>query len=180
MPDYNIYIHAVGGGASNANPTVPWGAREDGGGASGFPTTSQGGGASSGAGFDAARAITRAAGYAQNPDSIIGSAVSALAKISPYVLAAYAVVKLTITIIDNATEFNALESGDHRSVNAWQNVKTAVGHVFHPVSSWWISYKTEREWSRENSRLTQQRDLLGDSVINTFRGRGVQYAKSLY
>lgn len=171
MPDYNIYIHAVGG-SPNENPTVPWGAREGGGSSVGFPTSSKSGSATK-EGFNAAMAITKAAGYAQNPDSIIGSAVSGLAKISPYVLAAYAVVKLTITIIDNATEFNALESGDHRSVNAWQDVKTAVGHVFHPVSSLINSLKTERQWSRESYRQSQQRDLLGDSVINSFRGRGV-------
>ena len=175
MPDYDIYIHAIGG-SSSENPTVPWSARESGGSNAGFPTSPQGGGSVSKEGFNAAMAITKAAGYAQNPDSIIGSAVSGLAKISPYVLAAYAVVKLTVTIIDNATEFNALESGDHRSVNAWQDVKTTVGHVFHPVSSWWNSYKTEKQWSRESARQSQQRALLGDSVINSFRGRGVQYA----
>lgn len=169
MADYNIYVHAIGTGGSNAyNPTVPWSAREGGEGSS--QTVSQSGDVSGGG---AARAIIRAAGYAQNPDSAVGSAFSNALKSIPYVAAAFAVVKLGETIIDNAVEFKALESGDFRSQVSWQNLKTNLNVVFHPFSSSWNSFKVRRQWAREDARASQQRDLLGDSVINSYTNRGV-------
>ena len=110
MPDYNIYIHAIGtGSATSQNPTLPWSAR-DGGGQS--QTTSQTSGGASGEGFNAARTIVRAAAYAQNPDSLISTALSNIAKAFPIVAAAVACVKLGETIIDNCIEFSVIETGD--------------------------------------------------------------------
>ena len=171
MADYNIYVRAIGTGvASNQSPTTPWSQREDGGGAS--QTASYSGG-SSGTGINAAFAVTRAAGYAQNPDSIINTGITSIAKALPWVAAAYAVVKLGVSVADNALDFKTIETGSYSSITKWQNFKQSVNNVFHPVSSIVNSYKTNLQWQKENEKLQAQRDLLGDSVINSYTGRGV-------
>lgn len=170
MADYNIYVHAIGTGtASQYNPTTSWSARE--GGESLSPTSSQtSGGASGSAAFGT---IIRAAGYASNPDSIISRAFSSLAKAFPIVAAAFAVVQLADGIITTATEFAEIETGDYRFGVKYQNFKTGVHIIFNPVSSTIQSFKTQAQWQRENYKLRAQRELLGDSVINSYTNRGV-------
>lgn len=175
MPDYNIYIHAIGtGGATNANPTVPWSAREGNGGGAFSQTQSRSSGANVGGdGFNAVKTITKAANTAQNPDSIISTAIVGLAKFAPWVAAAYACVKLSTAITDTVLDFQALETGYYGNQVGWQNFKQTISNVFHPFSSSINAHKTQRQWAIENQKLKQQRDLLGDSVINSWTGRGV-------
>lgn len=167
MPDYNVYIHAIGTGNGQSNPTVPWSQRESGDGTS--QTSSQSGGG----GVGIARAIIRASSYAQNPDSVISQSLSNVAKAFPIVAAAYAVIKVGESIIDNAIEFVEIETGDYRNGVAWKNFKTNMNIVLHPASSSLQAFKIERQWSRENQRARLSRDLLGDSVINSYTNRGV-------
>ena len=89
MPDYNIYVHAIGtGGATNANPTVPWSAKEGNVGGAFSQTQSRSSGTNVGGGFNAVMTITRAANTARNPDSVVSTAIVGLAKFAPWVAAA--------------------------------------------------------------------------------------------
>lgn len=172
MPDYNIYIHAIGtGGATNDSPTTPWSQKSEGGAFS--QTSSQSSDSLSGAGGNLTRNIIRAASYAQNPDSLISTATSAIAKAFPIVAAAVACVKLAETITDNVLDFRVIETGYYKNQVMWQDFKTTVHNVFHPVSGLVQSFKTERQWVRANERNRMERDLLGDSVINSYTNRGV-------
>lgn len=174
MPDYNIYIHAIGtGSASGESPTTPWSARESVGGAFSQTQSMSNGGNVGGASFSAARFVARAANAAQNPDSVVSSAFAKVAQIFPWVLAAYACVKLGETIIDNVIDFQTIDSGDYRNQIQWQDFKKSISNVFSPISSTISHFKTERQWARENQRRVQERDLLGDSVINSYTRRGV-------
>ena len=173
MPDYNVYIHAIGtGGATNVNPTVPWSAREGNVGGAFSQTQSQSS-FSVGGGYQATRIVTRLANTAQNPDSIVSTAIVALAKVAPWVAAAYACVKLGVAITDTVLDFQALETGYYGNQVGWQNFKQTINNVLHPFSSNINAHKTQRQWAIENQKLKQQRDLLGDSVINSWAGRGV-------
>lgn len=171
MADYNIYIHAVPGSPTSVNPTLPWSNRE--GGVSSQTTSQSSGGSSSGEGIGAVAAITKASRYAQNPDSIVSGAVSGIAKALPWVAAAYAAVSLAEKVVNTAIEFNELQGGDYGRSIGWKNYLQARANALQPVSASIQSYKTELMWDRENQRLRAQRDLLGDSVINSYTGRGV-------
>lgn len=173
MADHNIYIHAIGtGSATNQNPTIPWSQRESGGAFS--QTQSQSTGSNfEGQGMNAAKAITKAAGYAQNPDSIVSAGVAALVKVLPWVAAAYAVVKVGVSITDNVLDFQALETGDYRDQVNWLNFKQVINNIFHPVSTLVQAHKTNIQWANQNYKAKQQRDLLGDSVINSYTNKGV-------
>lgn len=172
MADYNIYIHAIGTGvASASNPTTPWSAREGGQGLS--QTTSQTSGDGSVNVEGAFNAVIRTAGYASNPDALISKAVTSLARAFPIIAAAYAVVQLGEAVINNAIEFSEIETGDYRFGVQYQNVKAINNLVFHPVSSVVQNYKAQNQWQRENYKLRAQRELLGDSVINSYTNRGV-------
>ena len=76
-------------------------------------------------------------------------------------------------ITDTVLDFQALETGYHGNQVGWQNFKQTINNVFHPFSSSINAHKTQRQWAIENQKLKQQRDLLGDSVINSWTGRGV-------
>lgn len=172
MPDYNIYIRAISGGVGNINPTVPWSMRDNGGGAGGA-TTSASSDSLGGAGANAASGIIKATSFMANPDSLIASAITAIGKAFPIAAAAYAVVKLGEAILDNAFDFAVLDSGDYRFQTQWQNFKTGTNIALHPISSSISAFKVEKQWQRENYKRQAQRDLLGDSVINSYTGRGV-------
>lgn len=174
MPDYNIYIHAIGNsGGFNQNPTTPWSARDSVGGAFSQTQSNSNSGDIGSASVNAARIVARVANTAQNPDSVVSSALSVIGRAFPWILAAYACVKLGETIIDNALDFQTIESGDYRNQVQWQDFKKGVSNVLHPISSTINHFKVERQWARENQRRVQERDLLGDSVINSYTRRGV-------
>lgn len=170
MADYNIYIHAIGnGGATNNNPTIAWGDREDG---SAFsPTASKGSGGFSSA--QIAKNIIKATNIMQNPDSLIASAVGTVVKAAPIIAAAFAVVSVGVKIVDTCHDYSALQSGDYRSQIQWQNFKQGFSNVFHPFSSTIQHFRTNLEWNIENQKREQQRALFGDSVINSYTNRGV-------
>lgn len=172
MADYNIYIRAIGTGtASQYNPTTPWGAREGGAGLS--QTVSQTSGEGNTNVEGAFNTVIRAAGYASNPDSLVSKAVTSLARAFPIIAAAYAVVELGESILNNAIEFSEIETGDYRFGVRYQNAKAINNLVFHPVSSIVQNHKVQNQWQRENYKLRAQRELLGDSVINSYTNRGV-------
>lgn len=171
MADHNIYIHAVGTGSpTNQNPTVPWSQKEGGGAFN--QTQSQSDGMFGGAGT-AVKALSKAAGVAQNPDSVVSGAIAGVSKALPWVAAAYAVIKVGVSVADNVTEFSEIESGNYAAGNVWRDVKTMTGLALHPVSSLIQAYKTERQWERQNKRFRAEQELLGGSVINSYTNRGV-------
>lgn len=170
MADYNIYIHAVGTGSGTSyNPTMPWSQRQN----AQSQTESQGGSNVGGAGFNAAAMVTRAATIAQNPDAMVGSAFSNAMKAIPWVAAAFAVVKLTESVIDTAIEFGEIESGDYRGGNQWRDVKQMIKTMLHPVSTFVSHFKLEAEIKRDTQRAKLQQDLLGGSQVNSYTRRGV-------
>lgn len=177
MPDYNIYIHAVGGGGEGYNPTMPWSARDGGaagGGGGAAPTTSQTSGGDFGsASSSVLRTTLRALQFANSPDSIVGAAINSVAKVIPWVAVAVAVIKLGETITENVLDFGAIESGDYKYQKIWQDAKAGLSAVLNPVSTMVQTFKQQKQWARENTKLKAQRDLLGDSVINSYSNRGV-------
>lgn len=171
MADYNIYIHAIGTGGSTANnPTIPWSARE--GDEAMSPTTAfPANFGTNGSGV--AKAIIKASSIAQNPDSVLSQAVSNVAKAIPFVAAAFAVVKLAVSTADTALDFYTMQTGEYTGKIGWNNFKQVMAVPFHPFSSMIDAYKQEVRWGIENSKRTQERQLLGDSVINSYTNKGV-------
>lgn len=163
MPDYNIYIHAVGGSsASEFNPTVPWGIKEQ--------------GAPSGATSDVTSwgnnqeielgMISSVANTASNPDSLIQMGVSALAKAFPWVAVAIAVVMTAEKIYSTCLDFSSLQSGDYSTLIGYNNFKANINSFLHPYSTTMNRYRENLVNNLDNDRKSLQRALLGDSVIN--------------
>ena len=168
--DYNIYIHAIGNGAStNQNPTVPWSQREG----NGAFNQTQSQSSDDGLGRDAANIVSKIARAASNPDSVVATAASKFAKILPWVAAAYVVAQVSLKISEEVMDYQAIQSGDYSTQAAWQNWKQGVRNFFQPVSSHWSAHKVRLQWNNENLKRERHRDLLGDSVINSYTNRGV-------
>ena len=165
MADYNIYLHAVNTGASNS-PTTPWSQKEGGGSSQ---TTIDGGSGSGASGLS----FSRMAAFAQNPDSAISSGFGMMSKALPWVAAAYAAVKIGISITENVIEFREIESGDHRASTEWGNVKQALNIALHPFSSTIQNLKTVAQWKKQDETARMNQDLVGGSVMNSYTRRGV-------
>ena len=171
MADYNIYIHAIGNGTQTEfNPTVPWSQKEKGEGSS--PTESWSGGT---AFFNAMGGVRSAMNI--NPNGIASSAITSAASSVPVVAVAAAVIMATAKTLNSAyacyTGYVALTQGDYRRQIELQNGRQMISNLRNPISAINNAIKTQLEWNVMNSRLSQERELLGDSVINSYTNRGV-------
>lgn len=169
MPDYNIYIHAIGTGSNGGGfaPTTPWSQREGGDGTT--PTQAWGGFGGSGV----AGAIAGASRLISNPDSIVAGATSSVFKSAAYVACAALVVRTVVFIGSKVEDYNALLSGDEVIVRRRQDVLQGINNLFHPFSASINNFKQKVLLQQENDKRVSQRQLLGDSVINSYTGRGV-------
>ena len=163
MPDYNIYIHSAI--TSNAtSPTKPW--------------VSQTGenapwGSSDSLTSQITKSVSKTAGVLMNPDSIISTGTSALIKAIPWIAIAIIVAKAVDKLVSTSINYNSLESGDYRDSIAWANFKSNFSWIFKPFSTGWNEMQTQNKYRIENYRQTMKRELLGDSIINSYTNRGV-------
>lgn len=163
MPDYNIYIHSAIS-SSSGEATKPWTSKSS----SLFPWNSEDSLSS-----NIAKTMSKASGVMMNPDGIISQGVSMLAKAIPWVAIAIIVAKVADKIITTCTSYNALETGDYRDSVNYSNFKANLSWLFKPASTAWNEVQAQNKYRIENYKLSQQRALLGDSVVNSFYDRGV-------
>lgn len=151
MADYNIYIRD--GRKGSQTKTTAWEETEG-------KTTSWG------------SAATDAVNAMGNPDSLIAKGVGLL-KAVPYVAAAFVVAKTAQKAFETAHRFQQAESGDYRISVEMGNFRQTINNIFHPFSST-INYNlAQQQYRIEDDRRAQQRQLLGDAVVNQYTGRGV-------
>lgn len=152
--DYNIYLHNVESTEKN-DPTKPWTSSSE---------------ANTNFQDKLAKGITKGIGIAENPDGIVSGAVSkgmgALAKVFPWIAVAYAVLKLTDKVISTANTFITTETGDYRFATQYNNFKAGLGACFRPVSTTINYLQFEQRIRIENKRLSMERELFGDSLVN--------------
>ena len=151
MPDYNIYIRD--GSRGSQTKTTAWEETEG-------KTTAWG------------EKATETVNAMSNPDSLVSKGVGLL-KAVPYVAAAFMVAKLAQKAFETAHQFQVAETGDYRMTVEMGNFKQTISNIFHPFSST-INYNlAQQQYRIENDRRAQQRELLGDAIINQYTGRGV-------
>lgn len=160
MSDYNIYIRGSGFAARENNPTKAWSNSYD-------DTETE----TSGGGF--LGAFQNITDFAQSPDSLIQKGVGFLRKAMPAVLVAAMVYKLADGIITTSAEFATNETGDYRFITAYENFKASAQMVFRPFSTTLNYFRSEQVNRVHNYKVKQHRDLLGDSVINSYTNKGV-------
>ena len=160
MADYNIYIHSAETGGGISNPTTPWNANKEAGGGN-SQTESW------------ASNVSKAAGVVGNPDMLVGMSASKFMKAIPAIAAAYVVCKTASAIYETNINIGSIKSGDYTKVVKLNNFKATVNAITHPFSSTLNYLKQRIEWDVENERRTLERELLGDSVINSYSNRGV-------
>lgn len=144
--DYNIYLHDTES-VESSDPTKPWTSSSDG--KSNFED-------------NFTRGVQRATGIMQNPDGIISGAVGKAMKAVPYVAAAYAVLRLTDSVITTANTFITTATGDYRFSTQYNNFKTCLESVFRPVSTTMNFLKVRQNIEVENQKKALKRELTGD------------------
>lgn len=166
MPDYNIYIHAISDNSQNS-PTTPWSNRG-------------GTGASGGNNGDGDKnksnpigAFSRAVNTLVNPDSLVAQGLSVLQKALPPIAAAFVVVSASEKLASLQCNYLANINGDYRYAHAWNNYQATKNLLFSPVSTIAGAYMESRMRDVEDERRRIQATLLGDSVINSYYGKGV-------
>ena len=156
MADYNIYIHTIGGGSSDSgSKTTPVSFNSE------SPTKSW------------TSVAQKGISIASNPDSLVSSGIGAFAKAIPAIAIAYAAIKLTDKAITTVNSFVTTETGDYRFTVGYENFKTNIRTVLTPFSSSLSALKSVQNMRIEDMKRSQQRELLGDSVINSLTSYGV-------
>lgn len=163
MADYNIYIRAIGGTSPNesTNPFVPWGAEINGGETHTQPWANQG--ASSGPDM---------VGIG-NTMYLASKGVSAIKKALPIIAAATTVITITDKVLANAMEYSSIVNGDFGAKIERENMRAYFRSMMNPVGTMINEFMANTRVNVENQRRRLQRDLLGDSVINSYTNRGV-------
>lgn len=152
MADYNIYIRD--GSRGSQTKTTAWEETEG-------KTTAWG------------EKATETVNVAMNPDSLISKGFNFAKKAIPAVATAFLVAKAAQMAFETAHQFQVIETGDYRMTVAMGNFKQTINNIFHPFSST-INYNLAKANYRvEDERRAQQRELLGDAIINQYTGRGV-------
>lgn len=148
--DYNIYIHNAES-VESSDPTKPWASssNKEGNFQDNFT-----------------RGIQKATSILQNPDGLVQSAISKGMKALPWVAAAYAVLKLTDSVISTANQFITAETGDYRFATQYNNFKAGLSACFRPFSTTINYFKVEQQIRLENNKKAANRELFGDSMIN--------------
>lgn len=150
--DYHIYIHDPNGASGNGsgNKTTPFSAKSS---DESFKTAVQ-------------QPYSIAKGLASGNGVSMG--VSALTKVAPWV----AVVVAAITTTDKVltTGFGHLEeyTGDYSYNVNYNNFKTKLGMVLHPVKTYMTTRHKDAQWKKQNKEITQQNRLIGNSILKDF------------
>ena len=159
MADYNIYIHNLGGGNNQVNPTKPWKSTDV------SPTQSW------------SEKDTSLVESEQTPPFIANEAIGTLSKykgkVGVAVAAATAVVETSYQILKQITPFIAAETGDFRMSTAISNYESLKNSIFNPVSTVIQLARQSQQFRLEDQRKTMNRELLGDSEINRYTNRGI-------
>jgi len=156
MADYNIYIHSDQSNGSSSK-TSAWNSDMK----PSDETSSWEGKAQ------------QVIGYAQNPDSLVSKGISTIARAIPAVAVAFAVVKLVDKVITTSNSFISTESGDYRSTTIYSNFKGLLKTTLTPFSTTINYLQGEQALRIENRSREQYRELLGDSIINSYSNYGV-------
>lgn len=167
MADYNIYIHAIGNGTQTAfNPTIPWSQKGQEGASPTQPWQSN-------ESSNIANSLMAVGSIAMNPDSIVGTAVSGASKYSAIIAVAAFVVGAVVNITGKVENYKALLSGDKVWVTHREDVQKGFQNLMRPISSEREAYYNKVLLTQQNEKRALESQLLGDSVINRYTGRGV-------
>lgn len=158
MADYNIYIHFGGYSNTGNSPTQPW-------------RNNSGGGQMQAWGNQQEQAQED-----DNIDSVkelVSKGNSLLKKTFPKVAAAFVAVKVGEKLVESAVDYSALFTGDYRASHTIDNYKAMMHAMVHPFSTTINIIKTNMLNNIENQKRREYRELLGDSIINSYTNRGV-------
>ena len=97
----------------------------------------------------------------------------AIAKAVPWVALVYVVAKTIDKVATTCINYGALETGDYRDSINYNNFKSQFSWLYKPFSNAYNEMQAQNKFRIDDYRKSQQRQLLGDSVINTYTNRGV-------
>lgn len=158
MADYNIYIH-YGGMVQNSNPTQPWANNGEGQGPMQVWRNQQ--------------TSDNDISEIETPRDLINLGKGQLSKGVAKVAAAFAVIKGVEKVTVTALEYQSLSSGDYRAQHTVNNYKVMMTAMTNPMGTAFNIISTMLKENIENQKRQQYRELLGDSVINSYTNRGV-------
>lgn len=159
MADYNIYIHnGTLGGQKERNQTVAW-----------TPNEAQ----QTSAWVSKTQQQDFQGGNFASPVAIAAGTFSPLARSIPFVASAIVAVRFGIKTLELANEFSILDTGDYSFQIEWNNIRAELRALSNPVGTLISIDKMQRQIRNENAKRRIERDLLGDSILNTYLGRGV-------
>lgn len=167
--DYNIYIHSTDN-SNNGSMTIPWGsATQQNSPTAAWVSPEEKDSGGSGESFKM-----------KSPSQLLQMGTSALEKAIPEIAIAMAIVAVANKafntaekVIDAALPFYVAETGNYYQNIVWENIKNTVNVIKDPFGTTYNILRARQTTRLENQRRTMQREILGDSMINTYSNRGV-------
>lgn len=165
--DYNIYLHSIEQASAFGAFTKPWSNEQQ----ASSPTSAwkqdQDSSASTPDILDSIESIAR-------------QGLNVLAKSVPEIAIGLAIVtsvKTAASMIDTGIEtclpYYEASQGDYMLGIQYHNIKTALNSLTHPTSAINDFLLNQLRTIKNNERKAMQRELLGDSLVNTYTNRGV-------
>lgn len=101
----------------------------------------------------------------------LGSLIGGASKAAPAVAGALIAIKIADQLVETVLPFYEGYTGDYRPSFNYANAKAAIGAVLNPLGSLSSIATRQMEIYRQNARITQERMLTGNSIINTYGGK---------
>lgn len=112
--------------------------------------------------------IPKIVGAIKNP---LGALLGNIKKAVPEVAVAYLAVKAIDQLVETALPIYAGYTGDYQPSFNYANVKAVIGAVMNPIGLVGDVVTRQMEINKQNLKITQQRMLTGNSIINTYGGK---------
>lgn len=103
--------------------------------------------------------------------SPIRSLLGNVSKAVPAIAGSLIAIKVVDQIVETALPFYAGYTGDYTASFNYANVKSAISAVMNPLGTLTSIATRQMEIYRQNTKITQERMLTGNSIINTYGGK---------
>lgn len=121
-----------------------------------------------GSSFSGSISVSKVVRTIKNP---LGSLLGNASKVAPAIAGSLIAIKVADQIVETALPFYEGYTGDYRPSFNYANTKSVISAVMNPLGTLTSIATRQMEIYRQNTKITQERMLTGNSIINTYGGK---------
>lgn len=162
MQDYNIYLHATSE-VDDSNKTKPSVNRTE--------EKNADGTFRDGSALDSFTKVkdTISSFASSGFEGIVSDGIAKLGKIFPAVAIAYAILKISDSVIDTTASYINNYTGNYEFSIGYNNFKAGLKNVLLPVSYAKRQFDLSLELEKQNTRISEERNLVGSATMRNMK-----------